>query len=331
LYRQFKASADNAKTYLSKLLDEMLAANLDMTARASKEEKGCFFALEASQYVRAKGTKANGLQFDLQGVHQLADDLLRAHAGGTAFYSRGVNKALSIKADWDDFLSVFSTIGIIALALFCAPLGAAAVALVTGVAGLALTIHDVMEADRLEALYKSLEDPEAILSWQEVQLARMMANISIAFSIFDVIGVAKGARAIVSAAESELKAAMKVGAKEALLDSAKAARKTILENMAGDVMRNAVKQAMSEVAIVAVMNLVLPKIITPILVPWMRSVGAAHGTLPEVDAALGPLAIGQPAAPEPLAAGDLPDELMEDAGGAQADVVEPVIDGGELP
>ena len=93
---------------------------------------------------------------------------------------------------------------------------------------------------------------------------------------------------------------MKVGAKEALLDSAKATRKSILENMAGDVMRNAVKQAMSEVAIVSVMNAVLPKVITPVLVPWMRSVGAAYGTLPEVDAALGPLAIGQPSATEPI-------------------------------
>jgi hypothetical protein len=81
------------------------------------------------------------------------------------------------------------------------------------------------------------------------------------------------------------------GVRGALRSSMRAARLRILENIAGEVLENAVRQAVSDAAIMAVMQVALPVVITPILVPWMQSVAAEHGTLPEVNAALGPMAI----------------------------------------
>jgi hypothetical protein len=185
-----------------------------------------------------------------------------------------------------------------------------AVGFVTGVAGLALTVHDVLEANRLEALYRSLEDPEAILSWQDVQLARLMADLSIAFSIFDVVGVGKGARAIVSGTRTALKEVAQHGLRATVQLSYRSARRTILANMAEDVLRNAVRQAAQHLAIAGAMQAVLPVVITPVLVPWIRGIALEHGSLGAVDSALGQLTSGQPATPASVS-GSLPAQLGE--------------------
>jgi hypothetical protein len=300
LYMNFRSNPASSRTYLTNLLAEVRRANEEMTSETSDADDGPFFALEASQYVKAEGGwNSRGLKFDLHGLHQMADDILRPTADGTDAYRRGINKALGIKAGWDDFISVFSAVGIIAIAVLCAPLGVAAAGLATGIAGLALTAYDISEANRMEDLYRSLEDPEAVLAWQEVELQRLMANLSIAFSIFDVVGVGKGARAIVAGMRSGLREVAEQGVRGGARATLQAARRRVLENIAGEVLENAVRQAMSDAAIMVVMQAALPAAITPVLVPWMRSIAAEHGTLPEVDAALGSLAVDQPAIPAP--------------------------------
>ncbi len=309
LYHEFQRNPSSSETYLRNLLRQMRDANEEMTRETSEDHDGAFFALEASQWVAHEGgTNAQGLHYDLQGIHKLADDVLRPWVSTLDSYNEGVDRALGVKANWDRFLQVFAIGGIIVLALLCAPLGAVAVGFVTGVAGIALAVHDVMEADRLEALYRSLEDPEAILSWQDVQLARLMADLSIAFSIFDVVGVGKGARAIVTGARTALREAAEVGIRATVRLSIRSARRAVLANMAEEVLRNAVRQAAQHAAIAGAMQAVLPVVITPVLVPWIRGVALEHGTLSSVDAALGQLAAGQPATPVPVS-GVLPGEV----------------------
>ena len=76
---------------------------------------------------------------------------------------------------------------------------------VTGAAGIGLTVIDYMRAQEREDIYRSLEDPEAILSWQEVELESLMVGIGAAFNVFDVFGVGKGVKAIVRGAHSGLR------------------------------------------------------------------------------------------------------------------------------
>jgi len=298
LFHQFRMDPSSSETYLRRLLGQMREANEGMTREASDWEDGAFFALEASQWVAAEGgINSLGLHYDLHGIHKLADDVLRPWVGSVAVYNEGVDKAISIKANWDRFLQIFAVAGIIVLALLCAPLGAVVVGVVTGVAGLALTLHDIAEADRMEALYRSLEDPEAILAWQDVELARLMANLSIAFSIFDVVGVGKGAKAIVAGARTALREVAEQGVRATVRASLQSARRTILRNMAEEVLRNAVREAIQQAVIAGTMQAVLPVVITPVLVPWIRGVALEHGTLGQVDQVLGDLGAGQPALP----------------------------------
>lgn len=296
----------HVERHLRGLLGQMLEANTGMLTKSADPDDGAFFALQTSQYVEREGGRdSSGTRFELHGIHALADDQLAPHVRGDLFYARGRTAAIARRADFDAFLALFSTVGIIALGLFCAPLlGALAAAAAVGAAGLVLTLHDVREADQQEERYRSILDPELFLRWQEVELAQMMAALSIAFSVFDVVPVGRLAREIVGAATHALRVGERAGARMAITSVTRRTRKTILASMTTDVLEKAVQQAIAETVVVTAMNLLLPSVIAPVLVPWVREQAAQHGTLAEVDAALGPLAAGQPAlgAPAPAPA-----------------------------
>ncbi|HEX5543351.1 MAG TPA: hypothetical protein VFX60_17655 [Micromonospora sp.] len=281
--------------YLRDLFKEMADANQKMTERATDAEDGGYFALEASQYIRREGGRdARGLRYSLQGIHQLADELLTPHVGDDWYYSAGVNQALDHEADKDALLQFASTFGIIVLGLLCAPLGAVAAAAITGAVSLGFAYHDIVDAQRQTDLYHALEDPEVFQHWQDVQLAQLMAAISVAFSVFDVVAVGKGARALASAALEGLKVTEKQGARAVVRLAATEVRERVLRNLTEEMLQRAVRQAVHEAIVVAVLNELLPHVIKPVLVPWIRRQAQEHGTdiAAEVNAALGPLATG---------------------------------------
>jgi len=291
LFGSAQRDKDYLRRYLRAQLDEMLKANGAMTDKASSSFTGAFFALEASQYVRREGAKGwYGLRFELQGIHLLADQQLRPSIGDDPLYDEGISAAISRKADFDDMLSLFSGVGIIALSLLCAPLGALVTGLVVAGAGVALAVHDVREADRQLELYRALEDPELFQRWQDVQLAQLMATISIAFAVFDVVGVAgEAAHVIVGTTRQALRVAERGGVGMAVHSVGRTVRRQAVRNMTEQMIMKAARQALTQLAINEVLNLLLPEVITPILVPWMQDQAREHGTLPEVNAILATL------------------------------------------
>ncbi len=279
--------------YLRTLLADMLAANERMTGEATDLQDGAHFALAASKYAEREGGRDwRGLRYTLQGIHQLADDVLAPEVHGLRLYAAGVDQAIDHKAARDKLLQFASTFGIILLGLFCAPLGAVAAAAITGAVSIGFAVHDVLDAQRETDLYHALEDPELFQHWQDVQLDQLMAAISVAFSVFDAAAVGKGARTLTSAALEGLRVAEKQGARTAVRLAAAEVRERVLKGLTEEMIQHAVRQAVHEAAVVAVMNELLPHVITPVLVPWIRRQAQEHGTAAEVDAALGPLATG---------------------------------------
>ncbi|WP_462202693.1 hypothetical protein [Frankia sp. CcWB3] len=296
LYARAQREPAFVEEHLRSLLTQMSEANARMLAQASDPAEGAYFAVAASQYVwREGGADRRGLRFQLQGIHALADEQLRTAARNDRLYVLGINRAVGRKAALDDLLVIASTAGIIVLGLLCAPLGAVAAGAITGLAGLALTAGDLVEADRQRDLYRALEDPELFHRWQEVQVAQLMAALSVAFSVFDVVAVGRGARAIVASAQHGLRVAERAGLAAGARSVARSGRREVLRGMTEQVLAQAVRQAVTDTAVLAVMSLVLPRLITPVLVPWIRQQAVDHGILAEVDAALGPLAAGLPA------------------------------------
>jgi hypothetical protein len=279
-------SPEAVRRYLTDLLADMAKANALMTRRTLDEEDGGDFALEASQYLRRTGGRdARGLAFELQGLHALADEQLRPPARGDLLYAEGVNRALRRRADRDDLVHLFATAGIIMLGVLCAPLGATVVSLVTGVARIAVAVRDVVEAGRLGEEYRAFERPEEVLHWQEVQVAGLTATLSIIFSVFDVVGigaaVGRSARELVAAARIAPAAVEGTGASAVLSVAQQQIRRVAVQGLTREVLEQALRQAAHEVAVVAVMETLLPLVVTPVLAAWLQRKAGEHGTLEE--------------------------------------------------
>ncbi|NEW69878.1 hypothetical protein [Streptomyces rhizosphaericus] len=301
LFRTAQTDPGHTGAFLADLLTQMAKANSEMTAKASEPDDGAFFALETSQWVEVQGggKDRRGLWFELHGIHQMADDQLRPYVGDPPEYIAGVNRAIMRKAGLDQLLQVFATAGIVVLGLLCAPLGAAVAGLVTGAASIALATRDFLAAQEKEELYRSLEDPEALLRWQDVETEKLLAAIGIAFSVFDLAHVAGGARAIARDAAQVWRAGRQLGGEAAM----SAARQLLVRNMTEQMLRHALAQAVTEYAVMQAMEVIVPRVVAPVLGPWIREQALQHGTLSEVDADLRLLAGEQPElSPAPPAA-----------------------------
>jgi hypothetical protein len=291
VFHSTRGRPDKADDYLRQLLDKVLSCNQQMLDKASDADDGATFAVEATQYRAVEGGHdQRGLAYVLTGIHKMADAQLAPSCGQLGVYNEGVNRVIGEKAGWDSFLRVFSVVGIVALALVCAPLGATVATLVTAGAGLALAYRDIAEADRLETLWHSVEDPVAMLEWNEVEMARLTAAISAAFAIFDVVPVAKLGKVVAKELVGGLRTAAREGMEAGVRGVATAARERLAREAAEVVAANALKEAVTAASIAVAMDALLPHIMMPVLVPWLRAQALEHGSQAAVDAALGDLA-----------------------------------------
>ncbi|TMV00048.1 hypothetical protein [Streptomyces sp. DASNCL29] len=302
LFRSAQDDPGHVRTYLTALLTAVADANGEMTRRAQEADDGAFFALETSQWVATQGGRdRRGLWFRLNGIQAMADDELLPYVRGLAEYSDGVNLAIGRKAGFDAVRQMFATAGVMVLGLLCAPLGAAAAGLVTGAVSVGLAVQDYLEARDKEQLYRSLEDPEALLQWQDVEAARLMAAVGLAFSVFDVGQVAGAARAIAGTAADALRVGRHLGAEAGVRAAVAETRRTLVAHMTEQMLRHALGQAVTQVAVMEAMEVLLPWVIGPVLETWMREQAVQHGTL--AKAAPGPTDASSPSlAPGPAPA-----------------------------
>ena len=276
---------DRTRKFLADLLEDMAAANEAMRRKASHEADGAEFAVGAAQYVRqVGGTDWRGLTFELHGLHLLADEQLRPVVGGDRLYAEGLNRALRHKADLDDVLGLAASAGVIVLGLLCAPLGAVAASAITGLAGIGLAWHDVDEAMQKTEAYRSLDvDPALLQRWEDVQAAQITALLSVAFSVFDVGHVGKAAHELVGAVRLLPKAVERAGMAGAAREAFAATRRAALKNLSAEVLQKAAREAVQAGAVAAVMGELLPRVISPALVPWLEEQARLNGSLTPVE------------------------------------------------
>jgi hypothetical protein len=268
----------SARPYLVELLGTLREANTNITGKVKDAEDGHWFAVETSRYIEAEGGYTElGTRYVMHGIHGLADAELRPHVHGATFqYNNGVDLAIGRKARQDLAESILEIGAMVIVAIVCAPLGAVVAAAAAGVVGIGFAIDDVLDAAEKEEIYRALEDPETVLSWQEVQLEWLMASLSVAFSVFDVVAVGRALRA----GMVPLKQALREGAQETLRTQSRA----ILRNLAEGAVDHGIRQAAQEVVSQALMSRLMPIVIAPVMDDVARSVAVEHGLGVDVDA-----------------------------------------------
>jgi hypothetical protein len=280
----------SARQYLTDLLGRMHARNSEMIEESSEADDGMWFALEATQWYETEGGRdANGLRYRLIGLHRMADDVLGPQARHVRAYADGVNQAMDQKAGWDKWFAVAGSIGIVALAIACAPLGATAAAVIVAGASIGLAARDWSEADRMRDQHLSLEDPEALRAFSDVQAAELTAMLSAAFAIFDVIAIGRVATEMAQGMVRAMRVAAAEGAEAAARATARAARERIARETAEVLIEAGVRQALQAAVMAGAMQVLLPHLIGPILVEHLRAEALRHGGRAEVEAALSAL------------------------------------------
>ncbi|MEU6273022.1 hypothetical protein ABZ871_11510 [Streptomyces populi] len=278
LLRSTHADPAHLAAYLTALLDKMASANAEMTRGAKEDGSGAFFALETSRWIpNAGGRDHRGIQYELKGIHGMADEELKPYVGGLPEYALGVNLAIGRKAHLDSVLKVAGTAGIVVLALLCAPLGATAAGLVSGTAGVALAYREYKEAEEHGQLYRSLEDPEALLRWQEVEADQLMASVGLAFALVDLVHTTVSA-AIVGGAARSVRAA-RLAAHARGVHVATQVWRDIVAQTTEELLKHALAQAVTQIAVMEVMDELTAKVLGPVITEWSREQGLLHGTL----------------------------------------------------
>ncbi|MFE1438641.1 hypothetical protein [Streptomyces sp. NPDC058739] len=296
LLRSAHTDPSYVRTYLATLLERMARANDEMTRGTQEEKGGAFFALETSHWVENEGGKDHrGIRYTLRGIHGMADEELKPYAGGLPEYALGVNLAIGRKAHLDSVLKVAGSVGVVVLALLCAPLGATVAGLISGAAGVALAYRDYREAEEQGQLYRSLEDPEALVRWQEVETAQLMAAVGLAFAVFDLGHTAASAKIVGKAAQAVRAARQAAHAAERPV--AVQMWRTIVAQTTDELLKHAMAQAVTQLAVMEVMDTITAKVLGPVIADWSREQGLLHGTLDPTEE---PAPTGGPApAPQP--------------------------------
>ncbi|MFO0750676.1 MAG: hypothetical protein U1F43_34155 [Myxococcota bacterium] len=174
----FSADPIIARTYVKALLDEMRRNNVEMQGRASESSYWAFRSGRISHSF--KDRTVPGTSLALSGVHLLAHEAIGDAFEGDPHYGSGLNWLFLFEEGRRDFLSLFELVGTVLLAVVCPPLGVAF--------GVVTAYFHNVDARRQERLYKALVQPDALMSWSDVELDLFLAELEMALSIIPDAG-----------------------------------------------------------------------------------------------------------------------------------------------
>ncbi len=249
VFSEFQNHPTAALETLRNLLTTMIDNNAEMTQKTIWDP---MFAFRASSMVEnIPGATIPGSEYALMGIHMQVHSLIGEFFHGSYYYARGVDQAISSELGKQAIENFVIGVGIVALCVFCAPLGF--------LAGVAAAVHELDKAYERERLFMSLIDPELVLTRAEVEVQKFAAWLGFALSVIPEAGTILGtARAGI---RGGLKAGLRAGAREAAEYAATRISREIVESLE----REFLPAFIRELAMNEVMNRVIETALSPIL------------------------------------------------------------------
>jgi len=243
---------DSIQNELASLLKEMVKNNNEMRDKATND---AMFGLKASRIEENIPTATiPGGKYSLQGIHKIAHEQIGDAFGKTGFYAEGLNDLFDSEEGKAALTGAAILIGMVALSVLV-PGGA----FIAFAAGGALATHELAGAYEKKRLYRSLINPDLVLTSAEVEVALFVAWFGAVMSAIPeagtaVKGLVAGGRAI---AKGEAKMIGKMAAKSV----ATRVSKELVEYAAKDLLEAFVK----ETTIMAVMDQLIPQVMSPLI------------------------------------------------------------------
>jgi hypothetical protein len=173
LVRVIGADKISTKIVVEAILREMLKNN---ESQARKTRQSFDYAFDnAPLHENTKASHIPYCSFALQGLHKLADeqigDAFRLHP---EHYGWELNDVLSARAGAESLTSFFQMVGVVLLSIVCPPLGVAA--------GAAMAVRDYATALEKKELFRSLIDPDLVITRAEVEAGLFAAELGLALA-----------------------------------------------------------------------------------------------------------------------------------------------------
>jgi hypothetical protein len=189
LGRVIGANKISTEIVVGAVLDEMLAKN---AGQARKTRESFDYAYGSAPLKKGLQADVPYLNFDLQGIHKLANEQIRpAFKWHPERYGWELDDVLASRAGAESLTFFFKAVGVAVLSVVCPPLGIAV--------GAALAIQDHQKALEKKALFRSLIDPDQVITRAEVEAELFAAELGLVLSFLPhgktiLGGAAKGIR-----------------------------------------------------------------------------------------------------------------------------------------
>lgn len=170
LLGRFRRNPDRIGEELSTLLEEMRLRNEEITreVRSSDDTAFGYARIYENLYQRT----VPGTSVALQGIHRQAHEQIGEFFRGDPVYSAGLNRLFNTELGYQSLTTFFEVVGVTALAVLCPPVGTAV--------GVPVAAYHVTEALEREHLFRSLINPEAVITRAEVETDLFLAELEAA-------------------------------------------------------------------------------------------------------------------------------------------------------
>ena len=263
---KFKTSA-SIRTTLEDLLKEMVRNNEEMEGKTNGDTTFAFKATGMNEDI--PHATIDGGKYALQGIHKTAHEQIGDAFHGSGFYPEGVDDLFDSELGKEALKGAVILVGMVALSVFV-PGGA----FIAFAAGGALAAHDLSSAYEKKRLYRSLINPDQVLSYAEVELAIFLGWFSAVMAVIPEAGTA--AKGLIAGGKAIIKGEAKALGRIA----AKAIATRIAESLAEYAVKDLLAAFVKEMVIGLVMQEVIEKAMAPLIEEIEHEASIGHGDAP---------------------------------------------------
>ncbi len=235
---------------LLRLLIEMKSNNESQTADAVDSVMHAFRVSRIDELTDASKHTIYNAPYALTGIHLMAHNQVGEFFQGSVWYAEGIKALFNAELGLKDLGTFFEWTGLILLGVLCPP--------AAFIAGAAVATYHYHEAKEKEELFRSLINPDELMSWAEVEAELFAAKLGLVLSFIPEAGTVLRMGSRVASVAARKGAAQ--GAKLAV----RALRARFAKDMAHSLAKGVERAILREVVTDQVMGKLFEQILGPI-------------------------------------------------------------------
>jgi hypothetical protein len=247
---RMRANPFYLRVELLRLLLEMKSNNEDQTEDAVDSVMHAFRVSKIDEVRDGSKHTIYNAPYNLTGIHLMAHNQVGEFFGGSFWYAEGIKSLFNAELGLEDLGTFFEWTGLILLGVLCPP--------AAFIAGAAVATYHYHEAKEKEELFRSLINPDELMSWAEVEAELFAAKLGLVLSFIPEAGT------LLRAGSKIATTAVRQGARQGAKAAVRALRDRFAREMAQSLAKGVERAIIREVVTDQVMGKLFEHILGPI-------------------------------------------------------------------